>query len=381
MLKEEAVKYETYTTVLMSIGTTVPTHRLCQTDALDLMMEWHQPEPDLARRLRFIYRRSQIDSRYTCCPYMYTPLLSASSADDPSAWSKLSTQQRMQVYEEEAVDLAETAAQRALDAQSSFTPADITHLIVVTCTGFVAPGPDLLLLERLGLRPDVRRLQVGFMGCNAALNGLQTADAICRSDPEAVVLLVSVELCTLHFKPNPTEENLIITSLFGDGAAATILSSAENGAAPALCRIGPFASRVYAQTRDSISWRIEDQGFAMGLGLSNAKDLRPLVPEFVNGFLQAHGWQQEHIDLWAVHPGGRAILDTCERALELSSEALSSSRAVLRNYGNMSSPSVLFIMQDLLNTPPSGNVRGLTLGFGPGISLEGMLWRRGEDDD
>jgi predicted naringenin-chalcone synthase len=285
----------------------------------------------------------------------------------------------MQVYETEAVDLAETAAQRALDAQSSFTPADITHLIVVTCTGFVAPGPDLLLLERLGLRPDVRRLQVGFMGCNAVLNSLQTADAICRSNPEAAVLLVSVELCTLHFKPNPTEENLIITSLFGDGSAATVLSSAETGAAPALCHIGPFASRVYPQTRDSISWRIEDQGFRMGLGLSNAKDLRPLVPEFVNEFLQAQGWQQDHIGLWAIHPGGRAILDTCERALELSSEALSSSRAVLRHYGNMSSPSVLFVMQHLLNMPASGNDRGLTLGFGPGISLEGMLWQRGED--
>jgi predicted naringenin-chalcone synthase len=154
------------------------------------MLEWHQPEPELARRLRFLYRRSQIDSRYSCCPYLYAPLLSAASAQDPAAWSKLSTQQRMQVYETEAVDLAETAAQRALDAQSSFTPADITHLIVVTCTGFVAPGPDLLLLERLGLRPDVRRLQVGFMGCNAVLNSLQTADAICRSNPEAAVLLV-----------------------------------------------------------------------------------------------------------------------------------------------------------------------------------------------
>ena len=372
---------EVRATSLWSIGTAVPTHRLNQTDALDLMLEWHQPEPDLARRLRFIYRRSQIDSRYTCCPYMYTPLVSVSSADDPSAWSKLTTQQRMQVYETEAVDLAETAAQQALDAQSSFTPADITHLIVVTCTGFVAPGPDLLLLERLGLQPDVRRLQVGFMGCSAALNGLQTADAICRSNPEAVVLLVSVELCTLHFKPNPTEENLIITSLFGDGAAATVLSSAETGVGPALCRIGPFASRVYAQTRDSISWRIEDQGFAMGLGLSNAKELRPLVPAFVNEFLQAQGWQQDHIGLWAIHPGGRAILDTCERALDLSSEALSSSRTVLRNYGNMSSPSVLFVMQHLLNTPRPESDRGLSLGFGPGISLEGMLWQRGEEHD
>ncbi len=372
---------ELHAIALWSIGTAVPTYRLGQTEALDLMLEWHQPEPDLARSLRFIYRRSQIDSRYSCCPHMYAPLLATSGADDPLAWRKLSTQQRMQVYETEAVELAETAAQRALDAQSSFAPADITHLIVVTCTGFVAPGPDLLLLERLGLRPEVRRLQVGFMGCNAVLNGLQTADAICRSDPEAVVLLVSVELCTLHFQPNPTEENLIITSLFGDGAAATVVSRVETAAQPVLCRIGPFASRVYAQTRDSISWRIEDQGFRMGLGLSNAKDLRPLVPEFVTWFLQAHGWQKDHIGLWAVHPGGRAILDTCERALDLSSEALSSSRTVLRNYGNMSSPSVLFVMQHLLNTPPSRRDMGLTLGFGPGVSLEGMLWRRGEGHD
>ncbi len=327
----------------------------------------------MTRPIKYLYRRSQIDSRYSCSPNLYDAMRFGSG---DTADAVPSTAERMQAYETQAVDLAAEAAQRALDRQSLFTPADITHLVLVTCTGFVSPGPDVLLFERLGLRPDVRRLQVGFMGCHGAMNGLHTANAICRSEPQAVVLVVSVELCTIHFQPIPTEENLVITSLFSDGAAAALLSGQEHTGGQPSCYLDAFGSRVYPEARDAIAWRIGNQGFDMGLALTNAKDLRPLVSDFVDRFISGHGLSQDDIHLWALHPGGRAVLDTCAQALGLERGALSSSRAVLRDYGNMSSPTILFVMDHLFSQDNPTQARGLSLGIGPGVTLEGILWRR-----
>ena len=363
------MKHKANATALWSIGTAVPEQRVSQEEALRFMLTYHQADARLARQLSFIYRRSHIDFRHSC----------SKGAQLISESGEASTGQRMLAYEAEVVDLAERAAQDALDQQRHVTAADITHLIMVTCTGFFSPGPDLLLIDRLGLRPNVRRLQIGFMGCHAALQGLQTADSICRGDANAVVLLVCAELCSLHHKHALTEENLIINSLFADGAAATVLSRAEWHASSPLCQIRHFASHVYPEVRDSISWRIEDDGFRMGLALSNAKDLRRLLPAFMDSFLKEHGYCQSDIDCWAIHPGGRAVLDACERALNLEPDALAASRAILRNYGNMSSPTVLFVMQHLLSESTGQAGHGLTLAFGPGVAFEGMLWSHGND--
>ena len=370
------MSHEGSITALWSIGTAVPAHRLDQDDALRFMLAYHHADTRLTRRLQYIYRRSQIDSRYLCGMELFNPPSLNPGLDHRFPGCEPSTRQRMQVYETEAVALAETAARHALERQTHVTAAQITHLVIVTCTGFFSPGPDLLLVERLGLRPDVRRLQIGFMGCHAALQGLQTADTICRSDPKATVLLVCVELCSLHLQHAPTEENLIIHSLFGDGAAAAVLSRAGYGNGQPLCELDVFASQVCHKNRDAISWHIGDHGFQMGLALSNAKDLRHLVPGFVESCLGQYGWDQDDVALWAVHPGGRAVLDACQSALQLPPEALAGSRAVMRAYGNMSSPTVLFVMAHLLSTHPASQARGITLAFGPGITLEGMLWHR-----
>jgi predicted naringenin-chalcone synthase len=184
----------------------------------------------------------------------------------------------------------------------------------------------------------------------------------------------------LHFQYAPTEENLVVNSLFGDGAAATVISRAKPATAQPFCHINYFTSQVYRERQDTISWRIGDNGFRMGLALSNAKDLSGLVPDFVATFLKRHGWRQDDITLWAIHPGGRAILDVCERSLGLAPDALAGSRAILRNYGNMSSPTILFIMAHLLTSNPAASAQGMTLAFGPGIALEGMLWHRRSGD-
>lgn len=370
------MSHHTESTALWSIGTAVPAFHLSQQDALAFVLS-HVPA-DMARRLKFLYRRSQIDSRYSCSPNLYdTMQFDASEA----ASTAPSTAERMQAYEAQAAELAATAAKRALAQQPHFTAADITHLVFVTCTGFVAPGPDVLLFEHLGLRPDVRRVQVGFMGCHGTMNGLHTATAICRSEPHAVVLVASVELCTIHFQPTPTEENLVISSLFGDGAAAALLSGRAYTAGQPRCHLDAFGSRVYPEARHAIAWRVGNQGFDMGLALSNARDLRPFITDFVGRLLSAYEMHQEDIDLWAIHPGGRAVLDTSERALGLAPSALAASRAVLRHYGNMSSPTLLFVMDYLLEKAGAEDatraLHGLSLGFGPGLTVEGILWHRG----
>jgi alpha-pyrone synthase len=373
------VNHEPESIALWSIGTAVPTFHFSQQDALAYVLS-HVPA-EMARRLKFLYRRSQIDSRYSCSPSLFDAIQFHASE---TAGSIPSTAERMQAYEAQAAGLAATAAKRALAQQSHFTAADITHLVLVTCTGFVAPGPDVLLFEHLGLQPDVRRVQVGFMGCHGAMNGLHTATAICRSEPQAVVLVASVELCTIHFQPTPTEENLVISSLFSDGAAAALLSGRAYAEAQPRCYLDAFGSRVYSEARHAIAWRVGNQGFDMGLALSNAQDLRPFISDFVGRFLSSYELYPDDIDLWAIHPGGRAVLDTCERALGLDSHALAGSRAVLRHYGNMSSPTILFVMDHLLAKTDVAHaplthapLKGLSLGFGPGVTLEGMLWHHG----
>jgi alpha-pyrone synthase len=340
------------------VGTAVPHYRIEQQQVLDFMRGCYRGDDRILRRLGYLFRRSQIEARYSCCPEFTEP--------GESEWSygRRSTAERMVLYEQCAGALATEAAERALRV-SPFAAADITHLVFVTCTGFVTPGPELEAVDKLGLQRDIRRLQIGFMGCQAALHGLQAADAICRADQAARVLLISVELCTLHFKSEPSEENLVVNSLFGDGAAALVL-----GAVEAPCHLLRFASQLVPEERELISWRIGDRGFHMGLDLAAPKALRGVLLDFVSGLVEA----REDMAFWAVHPGGRAILDVVERSLALGTEELAASRAILREYGNMSSPSVLFVLDRLLATGQTG--LGTMLSFGPGLSLEGMVWEQ-----
>ncbi|ETX03396.1 MAG: hypothetical protein ETSY1_00185 [Candidatus Entotheonella factor] len=371
------MNHESEPTALWSIGTAVPAFQLSQQKLMAFALS--QVPSEMARYVKYLYRRSQIDSRYSCSEALYRTI---ELETDGTAGVEASTAERMQAYEAQAAELAAAAAKRSLAQQPHFTAADITHLVLVTCTGFVSPGPDVLLFEHLGLQPDVKRVQVGFMGCHGAMNGLHTATAICRSEPQAVVLVVSVELCTLHLQNTPTEENLVVTSLFSDGAAAALLSGRAHAAGQPRCYLNGFGSRVYPEARHAIAWRVGNQGFDMGLALSNAQDLRPFIPDFVGRLLASYEMHQDDIGLWAIHPGGRAVLDTCERALGLAPEALAGSRAVLRHYGNMSSPTILFVMDHLLEKADADHAQqGLSLGFGPGVTLEGMLWRRGGGHD
>ncbi len=272
------------------------------------------------------------------------------SADAPS------TASRMDIYAREAPDLALRAIARLE------TLGEVTHVVVASCTGFVAPGIDQIIARRLGLPDDVERVLIGFMGCYAAVTALRTARHIVRSEPAARVLVVTVELSTLHHQDRVEIEPLLAGAQFGDGAAAAIVTGSGAGLA-----LGEGISAALEESEALITWRIGDTGFEMHLSGE--------VPNRIAAAL-ADGAVQRRIlgcgakpEAFAVHAGGRSILDAVERGLALAPDRLDASRAVLRDFGNMSSSTLMFVLERMLREKPA---TGVALAFGPGLAMEGV---------
>jgi alpha-pyrone synthase len=280
-----------------------------------------------------------------------------------------STAARMLSYATLAPPLAEQAV-AALG--SAFDPRSITHLVVASCTGFVAPGIDQILAQRLGLSSSVERLLIGFMGCYAAVTALRTARHIVRSDPAAHVLVITVELSTLHLQSDSALEPLLAMLHFGDGAAAALVSAEGSGLA-----LGEGLSATLPASQDLIRWAIGDQGFAMHLsGEVPARIETALAePEFQSRICGPEG--KESIEAWAVHAGGRSILDAVERGLDLASDSLAASRQTLLKYGNMSSATLMFALKSAFLTKPAS---GVALAFGPGLAAEGFRFGWADGD-
>ena len=275
------------------------------------------------------------------------------------------TAARMALYEPWAIDLA-LAAVAALDIEAE--RGRITHVVAASCTGFSAPGLDLQLCDRLGLRVDVERTLVGFMGCSAAVPALRAAHHIVRADPAARVLVVNCELSTLHLQETSDLETVLSFMLFADGCAAALVS-----ADPVGFELRDFRNKVLPDSRDLITWHIGDQGFDMHLsGKVPGRIAQALRQELGQddgaGLLRGEGAQA--IDLWAVHAGGRTVLDAVEIGLSLDPSALRHSRAVLRDHGNMSSATVMFVLAAMLREPAATPGRGMAMAFGPGVVAE-----------
>jgi alpha-pyrone synthase len=268
------------------------------------------------------------------------------------------TASRMQLFEQSAPVLMRKAVDRL--ALSEPERAGITHVLVTCCTGFYAPGLDFEIVEYLGLSPDVERTVVGFMGCYAAINALKLARHIVRSQPGAGVLMVNLELCTLHFQETQDLEQVLSFLVFGDGAAASLITAREQGLA-----LDSFKAVMVPETRGLITWKIRDLGFDMLLSgqvpgaLGRALEEAELMAE------------RDGIELWAVHPGGRSILDAVERGLALPADALAASREVLSRFGNMSSATVMFVLQRIMQQAQPGQP-GCAISFGPGLTAETM---------
>ncbi|MGZ8992898.1 MAG: type III polyketide synthase [Burkholderiaceae bacterium] len=313
--------------------------------------------------------RAGISHRYS---YLRAGRLDAGEVDADGFYRRgefPSTATRMALYEPQALRLARQAV-AALDISADHSA--LTHLIVASCTGFTAPGLDLQLVGALGLRPDIERTMIGFMGCSAAVPALRAAHHIVRSDPQARVLVLNLELSTLHFQETPELEKVLSFLLFGDGAAAALVSAEPRGIA-----LDEFRAIVIPASEGFITWRIGDQGFDMHLsGQVPARIMRALKEELehsnANGMLRGQGLAE--VDLWAVHAGGRTVLDAVEAGLQLGPDALQISRAVLNDFGNMSSATVMFVLQRLMRSA-NADARGLAMAFGPGMVAETFRFR------
>ncbi len=348
---------------LNRIGTAVPPHDVHSAfiafAAKSLGSERHRP---LIHRMA---QRAQIEHRWSFL----------SPNPDPTDTEKIdadgfyrrgdfpSTARRMQAYEEAAPKLAVAAVEAlALGGEAR----GVTHVIVTSCTGLSAPGLDLLLVERFGLNPSVERTVIGFMGCYAAMNALKLARHIVRSEPASKVLVVCLELCTLHMQESPDLEQLLSFMVFADGCAAALVSAEPGG-----LRLDSFHALLAPHAAEQITWNIRDQGFDMVLSGQ--------VPASVGEALSTGSAAVlgdiavADIDLWAVHPGGRSVLDAVEAALNLPGDALGASREVLRQYGNMSSATILFVLDVMIRNALPGQ-RGCAMAFGPGLTAETMLF-------
>ncbi len=297
-----------------------------------------------------------------------------------------STGTRNLVYTEHAADLYEEAGRGALEACPELGPDDVTHVITVSCTGFFSPGPDYQLVRRLGLPATTKRTHIGFMGCYAALPALREAAAVCEADPSAVVLVVSVELCTLHVRLGNDHDTIVGASLFSDGAAAAVVTAEDAPSGrlgpsdPCGLRLDAFATVLTPVGEEAMAWNIGDNGFEMILGTY----VPHIIDEHITSALEPLlGTEPElaarpygELEHWAIHPGGRSILDKVQARLELTDEQLVPARDVLRDYGNMSSATVMFVLQQIMEAPGEAGERVCAMAFGPGLTVESALMTR-----
>lgn len=369
--------------VLHGMGTALPDHAMTQTDAVDLHTTFCGIDDRRARTLRALYRRSRIRSRHSVLfessdgpvearqPF-YPP---AAGDDDPGP----TTAERMAAYAKHAPALAIRAAEAALD-DGGVAPEEVTHLISVSCTGFVSPGVDSALIESLGLRPDTERTHVGFMGCHGALNGLRVARSYSLQDSAAVPLVCAVELCSLHFAYGWDPDMLVANSLFADGAAAAVGRGAPTGttgvrthgsAGRGSWRIEATGTFLMADSADAMTWRIGDHGFRMTLSARVPELIEEHLAGWLDEWLAENGLARADVASWAVHPGGPRILTAVEAALDLSPEDTAVSRDILARHGNMSSPTIMFILDRMRVGAAAGPC--VALAFGPGLAVEATL--------
>jgi len=292
-----------------------------------------------------------------------------------------STKVRNDVFAAEATPLFIESARKALASCPDLSPADITHVITVSCTGFFNPGPDYKIVRALGLEPSVQRYHLGFMGCYAAFPALRAAKSFCEADPQAVVLVVSAELCTLHVRTSNDPDTIMGSSLFADGAAAAVVTARDvPNTFPSLV-LDHFETVLTPVGEESMAWNIGDEGFEMVLGTY----VPHIIDDHIVGALEPllardaslHGLPYRDITHWAIHPGGRSILDKVEAKLELTEEQLAPARRVLRDYGNMSSATVMFVLKDIMDAPFDGtDERICSMAFGPGLTVETGLFTK-----
>jgi alpha-pyrone synthase len=357
----------------------VPAHRFAQDRIADFMARALQLDEGGERRLRALYRSTRIRQRHSVlADYGESTGNFTFYPNSPDLEPFPTVQQRMKAYRDYAVELAAAALSDCLTG-SGVVPADITHLVTVSCTGMYAPGPDIELVPILNLRSDIHRIAVNFMGCYGAFNGLKTAAALVQADPSAKVLMVCVELCTLHFQKKNEEDHLLANALFGDGAAAVLVEGAPGAFTPrrtsaSALEVVDFACDILPEGKDDMAWHISDFGFEMKLTSRVPEILKTGLSQLLKRITEAQGITPDDVSLYAIHPGGRRILEVVEQVLDITHEDNAAAYDILREYGNMSSATILFVLKELwaLNRQSSG-AWIFASAFGPGLTAETAL--------
>ena len=322
-----------------------------------------------SRKLRFLYRQSGIESRHSVIDDYSRP---ASGWQFYSPTENLepfpTLEKRMEWYNKYAAPLSVDAVR---DCLAKVKHKEITHLITVSCTGMSAPGLDLELLEMLDLPLTTNRTSINFMGCYAAIHAMKIADAYCKSDPNANVLIVCTELCTLHFQREPTMDNLTSSMLFSDGAAAMLINND-----PELdgMHIDHFYSSVKTKGKPDMAWKLSSSGFQMTLSGYIPELIEEDFDQLVEHALGSAGLSKNDVTHWCIHPGGKKILESVNKSLGLMNGELDDSYHVLRDKGNMSSPTVLFVLEEIskrLEQRTKNKIFGAA--FGPGLTMETFI--------
>jgi prepilin-type processing-associated H-X9-DG protein len=371
---------------IAGIGTATPSHSILQDDAAALHAAFTTTDARQTRLLRALYRRTGVRSRHSAIlEASEGPIETRQTFYPPSAGTEDGgppTAERMRAYEREAPALALAAAARALES-AGLGGDDLTHLVTVSCTGFFSPGVDALVIGRLGLRSDVERTHVGFMGCHGTLNGLRVASAYANGR-DARVLVCSVELCSLHFAYGWHPERMVANALFADGAGALVgvSESGPGGAGSDVpdggmghgdsdWRVLASGGCLFPDADDAMSWRVGDHGFHMTLSARVPELIRNQLRPWMCAWLSNQGLSVGDIGSWAVHPGGPRILEAVREALDLPADATAVSQEVLAGHGNMSSATILFILEAM--RARHAPLPCVALAFGPGLVAEATL--------
>lgn len=354
---------------ILGMGTALPKHSVAQSDIAELIASTLQDRSDLARFARRVFRSCGVETRYTCESNYLDPLEECRYLASHDESAVPTTEERMDKYKREALPLGLTAAEKALK-DADMAPDRITHLITVSCTGQYQPGLDVMLIRHLGLSPRVNRLPLIFQGCAAGLKAIQMARDVVQGAPGSRVLVVCVELCTLHFQPVNEREALFAASFFGDGASSCVIGPPESHHQHYL-KLGSGYSVLLPDSTEDMTWEVGNTGFDLFLSPRIPKLLGAHLEEELRVLLEG----DKLPELWAIHPGGRGIVDSVQEVMHLSDEQTQYSREILRTAGNLSSVTIMFVLNAMrqdMKTQDQTFTEGVAMAFGPGLTAELM---------
>ena len=342
-------------------------------DILNFMQNVYAMDEIEKRKLRFLYHQSAIQTRYSAVPdyslnadeWQFYP---ASENLEPFP----NLEKRMDWYNKTAPQLSLNAVEKCISQK--INKAEITHLITVSCTGMSAPGLDLQIMEMMNLPKNIFRTSVNFMGCYAAIHAMKFADSFCKNDSNAKVIIVCTELCTLHFQKQTTADNIASGLLFGDGSAALLITHDNNNLKG--IHLKSFYSEVGFNGKEHMSWQLSSSGFLMQLSGYVPELIEQDFGHLLKNALQNANMNEEEISHWCIHPGGKRILSAIEKSTSISNEDLKFSYQVLKDYGNMSSPTILFVLKEIMESLNNQNEKKSNVfgaAFGPGLTMETFI--------